>query len=157
MEGETLKIYSAFLIERKFAEHYFYRADILFRFIKAYENNPTRDDLARQFAYITNRFPKTFFSHFKNNRLISCLKQINDYQLEIHRKNHHVALHLYRRKLRFLCKSIHDADALLFPSLRSHYPYMFIVGEEANDFGWIEPIREQSPFIKNEQVLYSYN
>ncbi|HEX6593552.1 MAG TPA: sporulation inhibitor of replication protein SirA [Bacillota bacterium] len=153
-----MKVYDAYLIKKEFAEHYFYRADILCRFIKAYENDPTRDDLARQFAYITNRFPKAFFSHIKNDYLNkNNFNKINDYQLEIYCKNHHIALHLSEKKLRFLCESIHDAEALLFPPLRSLYPYLFIVGEEMNDYGWMEPIREKLPFIKKEQVLYSYN
>lgn len=146
--------YNVFWIKEEFAYHYFYKSDILYRFIKSYQNNKSRQDLSSQYNYITNVFPKnTLVSHLHQDKQIQIA--MKDYQLKIYNKERHIYLQIEEKYLTFYCHSLHDAEELLFPSLRLFHPLLFVVGTYVEDYGWITSIVKNN--YKLRQVLYSYH
>lgn len=142
-----------FWIKKEFAHHYFYKSDILYRFLKLYQNNKDREDLSTQYHYITNNFPeRTLISHLHR---INVQKEHN--QFEINKNGQYVNLHIEKKYLSFSCKNLIDAEELLFPTLRLFQPLLFIMSKtDMEDYGWISPVQKSSEYY-NGQVLYSYH
>lgn len=155
--GVLLNEYLVFWIKEEFAYHYFYKNDILYRFLKLYQKNKDRQDLSTQYDYITNNFPRhTLVSHLKRfhpNR-VHIQKQSN--QFEIYNETQYMALHIHKRHLKFYCETLYDAEELLFPTLRLFQPLLFVMGKkDQEDYGWISPVTKNRKY-NNGQVLYSY-
>ncbi|MDY0408228.1 sporulation inhibitor of replication protein SirA [Virgibacillus soli] len=148
-----MDVYSIYWIKEEIADHYFYKSDYLYRFFKAYEAEPNRPDLAAQFAFITKDLLK--------EKIMQDMLNFPYDDVTIHRKHHHIelvasknyiTLHMYEKHIKFLCPSLHDAEKLLFPVLKQFHPYLFIVGRNQYNYGWISLAK---PTTNYEQVLYS--
>ncbi|SES77710.1 Protein of unknown function [Oceanobacillus limi] len=150
-----MKEYSIYWIKEEFASHYFYKSDILYRFINSYLVNKNRKDLLLQFDYITNNFPNTsIISHVKQHLPSNSTCQIEGNQIIIKRDAQVITLHLYEKHIKFRCESLQDAERLLFPMLRLFYPFLFIVDNYYENYGWISPVTTSFEH-RDHQVLYS--
>jgi len=154
-----LKDYHIYCIKDEFADHYYYKCDLLYRFIQAYQEERNRSDLALQFNYITSHFPSDLIVAIKSK-----LKKSHSYKvenegvnwLELISKGRCLYLYIYKEKMILKCESLHDAETILFPSLRGVYPYLFVIGPLLNEFGWISPDLNKFPLIEKKEVLYSF-
>ncbi|GAB3066635.1 sporulation inhibitor of replication protein SirA [Virgibacillus ainsalahensis] len=148
--------YSVFWIREQIAKNYFYKSDILYRFINDYQHNQNRTDLKRQFNYITHNFSQhNIISYIKRYYSDTNKVQITKSQIEIIEGNKLITLHVSKKHIKFSCETLQDAEDLLFPMLRSLQPILFIVGVNIENFGWISPVQRVSK-SQDEQVLYSY-
>lgn len=136
---EILHEYVIHWIRREFAHHYFYKSDILYRFIKEYENNLNRDDLKKQYEYVTNDFSKS--------SIIRCIRQfiknkgsitVNGNHLFLMDSHTSIDLHVFEKQIYLKCENLIDAEELLFPALRTLQPYLFITGVNLDNYGWMD-------------------
>jgi len=153
-----MKEFSIYCIKDEFAEHYFYKCDILYRFIKSHHANRFRQDLALQFNYITNNFPSdiSFYVMSQLNRMDSIQISKDENQLEIYSDNHYLSLYVHKKQLKFHCKSLYEAENILFPALRLVDPYLFIINHNANEYGWLSPDKNKINITEGKELLYSY-
>jgi hypothetical protein len=148
--------YSIFWVIDEIAEHYFHKSHLLFLFYRDFQSEPGREDLKTQKEYITKRFPKEILiSHIKNNYQNQAKLNIKKSTIEIYKGNQYIALHINEKHLKFRCKTLQDAEELLFPALRQFQLNLFIIGENTSNYGWISPLLTTSKY-QDEQVLYSY-
>ncbi|PAV29375.1 hypothetical protein CIL05_10925 [Virgibacillus profundi] len=149
--------YSVYWINEEVAKHYFHKSDILYRFLRDYQNNPDRIDLITQFEYITNSFSeKKLVTHFKKQyREQKVLIKINSPRIEIYKDTTSISLHISEKQLEFRCKTLQDAEEILFPILRKFQPILFITGINIDNYGWISPVIISSNY-QEKQVLYSH-
>lgn len=149
--------YLVFWIKEEFAFHYFYKNDVLYRFLVLYQKNKDRQDLLTQYDHITNVLPKhTIISHLKRFHPNRVSSKYHSNQLEINYETQHLTLYVYKKHLRFYCKTLQDAEELLFPTLRLFQPFLFVMGKKSRgDYGWISPVTKKRKY-NNGQVLYSY-
>lgn len=151
-----LNHYSIYWIKEEFAHHFFHNSEVLYRFIKEYQMNKNREDLERQYEYITLDFPKSsLISHITNNHPNNSNMKVEGNRLKIYKDIQYISLHIQKKKINFRSEMIHDAEELLFPALRLFQPYLFIVGNDLRNYGWISPVI-QGKKNKTGQVLYSY-
>lgn len=158
-KGETfLNKYYVFWIKEEFAYHYFYKNDILYRFLSAYQEHKDRPDLFIQYHYITNRFPvKPLISHLHRSPHQNVQSDHHKKKIEIYNHQHYLSLHIHEKQLVFHCESLYDAEELLFPSLRIFQPLLFVMSEmNQGEFGWISPVTKNRKY-NSEQILYSYH
>ncbi len=146
--------YSIYWITEEIANHYFHKSDILYRFIKSYQNNKARRDLQLQFNYITRYYSyEKLISHMKKH----CAKRranlhINGSHITICQDGSCISLLMNEKHIEFRCNTLQEAEELLFPMLREYERLLFITGK--NDFGWISPVL----FTNKEEInllLYS--
>ncbi|WP_196493886.1 sporulation inhibitor of replication protein SirA [Ornithinibacillus caprae] len=150
-----MKEFSIYWIKEEFASHYFYKSDILYRFIKSYQKEDRRD-LSLQFDYITNNFPsQAIISNMKWYLTNHATYQIDGNEIKIQEQSNNITLHIHEKHIKFRCESLQDAEKLLFPVLRLIYPFLFIVDDHLYNFGWISPVTI-SMMHHGQQVLYSY-
>ncbi|WP_164668899.1 sporulation inhibitor of replication protein SirA [Virgibacillus doumboii] len=148
--------YSIYWIKEEFAHYFFHKSDVLYRFIKDYENDKSREDLKKQFEYITMNFQKdSLIAHLNDNYSETTNLKAKEDCLQIYKDMKYISLHIHNKHLNFHSEMLQDAEDLLFPALRQFQPYLFIVGNNLHNYGWISPV---SPGKKDrkEQVLYSY-
>ncbi|TMN23654.1 sporulation inhibitor of replication protein SirA [Lentibacillus cibarius] len=151
-----LNHYSIYWIKEEFAQFFYYRSEILCRFIKSYEHNQSREDLVKQFGYITLEFPQTsLIAHIMDYLPHNMSMQKKGDLLKIYDGNRYISLHMEEKRINFRSDIIHDAEEILFPALRSFHPYLFVVGNDTEDFGWISPVRQVTKRDKLGQALYS--
>lgn len=153
-----MKEYSIYCIKNEFAEHYFYKSDILYRFIKSYHQNRYRKDLNLQFNHITNRFTNDIVYHiFSQLKMMDTIQIVKkDNQLEFNSQQYYLSLYIYKKQLKFRAESLYEAELMLFPALRLFHPYLFIIESYFNDYGWIAPDKNHLTLMEGKQLLYSY-
>lgn len=148
--------FSVYWLKNEFLEHFFYKGDILYRFISSYHHNKTEEYLNRQFNYVMNSLD--------NSQLISCIEQfkppqtnilIDNDKLDIYNNSQYISLHIYEKHLIFCCTSLEDAEQLLFPILRKYYPFLFVISHNTHTYGWLSPVTYNLT-KKDGQLLYSY-
>lgn len=151
--------YTVYWIKGDFSYHYFHKADILYRFIKAYEENKDREDLFAQYYHITNYFPRTpLISHIKayhEEKDIDVTIEIKYNTLKIYGVRQSISLYIFEKHLTVYCETLNDAEVLLFPALRTFHESLFIKGNSLGESGWISPKIKKAAHKKG-QVLYSH-
>lgn len=153
--GTKMYDYSIYWIKQEIASHYFHKSDILYRFFDEYYHNKNRLDLRTQFLYITNNVDKdNILSILKYNVKEDVQLKHNDSIIEIYKNGHFISLHIGKKQLNFRCRSLQDAEVILFPLLRLIHPLFFVVGHRDQNYGWISPIKFPRNIDRN-QVLYS--
>lgn len=150
-----MQIYSAYWIKENVARRYFYKSDLLYRFLRSFHKQQDRDDYVKQFKYITNYFSSPqIISDLKRYHQNNVSIEIYNHRVEISNHLHDMTLHIDEKHIEFLCQTIHDAEELLFPVLRLHSPFLFITGINLDSFGWISPAALDKTHYR-EQALYS--
>lgn len=150
-----MKEYKVYWIKEEFARHYYYKSDILYRFIQEYHAKQARHDLVSQFHFITESFPK---DSIKSQLIRQPLNTLNllgkDNHVEIGNSHNYISLHIAEKQIKFRCETLQDAETLLFPTLRRLHTYLFIVDSSYENFGWISPVKLSNGY-NSGQVLYS--
>ncbi|MFC2946893.1 sporulation inhibitor of replication protein SirA [Virgibacillus sediminis] len=152
--------YSIFWIKEEIANNYFHKSDLLYRFIYEYQRNHRRPDLKDQFNYITNSFSvSNLVTYLKTCRDLGFVGSekisIRGNMVEIYLNEKYISLQIKEKQLQFVCKTLQDAEDLLFPLLRKFDNKLFVVGNNHRKFGWISPIQQLNVSLSG-QVLYSY-
>lgn len=153
-----MECYYIFWIKEEFAYHYFYKNEILFRFLRMHQNNTNRTDLSTQYRHITYRFSKQkLIAHLKASspHNISIETEQNEINIYHSEKQQSITLHIHDKHLEFYTESLHDAEELLFKALRLFQPLLFIMHKNTEQFGWISPVLNTYEF-KNSPRLYSH-
>lgn len=150
--------YTVFRMKEEFSWHYFHKSDILYRFIKHYQKEcQQRPDLQMQYDYSTYPFPGAQFCKVVEEKLDKTMfsYETADF-LRLYKNSTNIPLHISEKHLKFRCKTILEAEEILFPILREIDSTFFIIGENTAQYGWVSPvIRIREP--KSGQVLYSYH
>ncbi|WP_010093265.1 sporulation inhibitor of replication protein SirA [Ornithinibacillus scapharcae] len=150
-----MKEYRVYWIKEEFARHYYYKSDILYRFIQEFHDKQSRPDLVSQFHFITESFPKdSIRSQLVRQPMNTLKKKSIDNHFEIGNSHNYISLHIAEKQIKFRCETLQDAESLLFPTLRRLHTYLFIVDSDYENFGWISPVKLSSGY-NNGQVLYS--
>lgn len=132
--------FSVFLIQKNYAEHFYYKIDILFRFLKEQLTKNHQQNL-NQLEEVLNKidiFDLLF--HFQHH--------LNDYQFEENKiiiKNSldEVIIQINDYCLNVQADSILIADQLFFRYIKSFNPHLFVINFETNDCGWISPLENR--------------
>lgn len=145
--------YSVYWIKHDVAEDYFYKVDILYRFLKSYQINQDRQDLSTQFRYITYNFcAEELTKHIKlYNQQASIKNHYKISEITLYENSHYILLHICDSHLTFMSRSLQDAEDMLFPMLRAFHPALFIMSHTENNYGWISPMTNIE--YKNRHVL----
>lgn len=150
-----MKAYYVFWIKSEVAQHYFYKGDILYRFLKLYQQDQNKYDLSIQFDYVTNNISRhDLFSYFKKINLPNVYIGEKGNTIELYTKEQYITLHIHEKHLLFYCDTIYDAENLLFPILRNFHPLLFIMCIHTDDYGWISPVKNEQA-LKHNMELYS--
>lgn len=148
--------YSIYWIKEEVAQQYFYKSDILYRFLTEMEANHSRRELRAQYKYISHALKLSDIQSYLSKHFpeYNC-ESTKEGHLQIRRKGKSVVLYSERDSIHFRCKNLQEAAALLFPVLQSLHPFLFVLGNNVPEYGWISPNKKKSG-IQNRQVLYSY-
>jgi len=136
-----LNEYFIFCIKEKFAVHFFHKSDVLYRFLKSYQQNKGNADLYNQYHYVTNEFPKSLLlSHINTYHRPDVHIHIQNNKLVLSTSTQDMTLYICDKHLRVCCKTLQDAEDLLFSSLRLFNPFLFVTCFSIKKYGWISPI-----------------
>ncbi|MBM7572124.1 sporulation inhibitor of replication protein SirA [Aquibacillus albus] len=136
--------YSIFWIEEEFCFHYFYKSEILYRFLNEYLSNASRSDLLAQFKFVTKNIPyhplMTDIRKYHKNK-IKIIKNGKDIILLL--DNHPLEIQCYDRYMTVSCSSVEIADNVLFQALKAFHPSFFIIENGTTNSGWITPVKKE--------------
>ncbi|GAB4072671.1 hypothetical protein GCM10028778_04290 [Barrientosiimonas marina] len=149
--------YTIYAIKEEFAHFFYFRSDVLYRFLKSYEQGEKYDVFARQFDFITIELAETSVLSHINRFLPSHIHMARGYNtVKIYNNRHSISLHIGEKHINFWGDIVHAAEDLFFPVLRLFHPYFFVAGDNVYNSGWIAPVTLAQNKDKHEQVLYSY-
>lgn len=143
--GIIVDQYSVYWIRKDIAYYFFHKSDVLYRFLTSYEER-ANEELFAQYEYITKEFPSTLISHieyFSQEQGIHVRRKGQTFELV--KNSHYATLKVERKSLQMYCRTIHCAEFLIFSTLRSFHPLLFIINHNLHNYGWI------TPFLKIEQ------
>ncbi|MRH42617.1 sporulation inhibitor of replication protein SirA [Aquibacillus halophilus] len=137
--------YSVFWIKEEFHYNYFYKPDILYRFLNEYVNNSIPSKyLDSQFNYITHTI--------SYNSLLEHLRQYHNYQININASSNRMdcnigdkSLNIYikRRNLVIESNSVEEVDTLVFQPLKNISSSFFVIELGTTNSGWITPVKKE--------------
>ncbi|HLR15915.1 MAG TPA: sporulation inhibitor of replication protein SirA [Bacillota bacterium] len=145
----VLEVYYVYSMKTKAAHHFYYKSDLLYHFLKNYNEQREEKELTNQFSYVTTRLETGKVMELLKK--ISSNVQINEIQanyFQITNGMKSVYLHVLETHLKLKCPSIYDAEQLLFKPLRLYPTHLFVAHAKKQVYGWIST-------LKNEQVLNS--
>jgi hypothetical protein len=147
--------YSIYWLKDVVTEEFFYKGGVLYQFFE--QARLKKDDrmYQKQYDYITKKFvAEDLIDHFKRLCLNGQVIEINNQHLQITRDNQIITLQIYNKHLQFRCRTLKDAEELLFPILRDFHSSLFVAGENVHNFGWITPRKIVKKYQPSER-LYS--
>ncbi|WP_157724864.1 sporulation inhibitor of replication protein SirA [Virgibacillus phasianinus] len=150
-----MNTYSIYPIKIEFARRYYYRSDILYRFLKQYHENNKNQLINDQFNEITCVFStKELNTKIKSLYNKNAMVKDGNNSIEIVQDKHYISLHISEKQINFRCNMLQDAEMLLFPILQLFHPSLFVLDNKLNNYGWISPVTKLKDHL-NEQILYS--
>ncbi|WP_217585523.1 sporulation inhibitor of replication protein SirA [Lentibacillus saliphilus] len=150
-----MKTYSIYWIEEEIAQYYLHKGELLYRFFSEYHERENNIVLQKQFHYITKQIPQHKLHRHINSSLHikRSSKNIND--LILFSLDHDpIYVALFNRQIKFQCDMLHDAERYLFPLLKEIQPFLFVVGDDHDNYGWMSP-PTQFKLDYHKQILYS--
>ncbi|WP_407271488.1 sporulation inhibitor of replication protein SirA [Radiobacillus sp. PE A8.2] len=134
--------YAMFWIKEEFCYQYYYKSDVLHRFLNQCLTNRSIV-LDTQFNYVTQPISFTqLLKHIKNFHLhIKIDQDGNTMTLKKHGQS--LCIHIEERYLMIDCNTVQEADNLLFQPLISFHRNFFIIEKGTINNGWIAPAKKE--------------
>lgn len=146
--------YQIFAIKKDFAYHYYYKGDMLYRFIQHYVENKHCEDFSKQYHYITRDIPENvFLSNLKQKNINS--KVIDPQTIQISDTHQKIYLQIHKRHITIYCPSLIEPEKLIFPLLRKLNRHLFVVGINVQEYGWLTSLSKIEDM--HHQELYSFH
>ena len=137
--------YSAFWIREEFHHHYFYRSDILYRFLHEYLRSDKRsNEWNDQYNYVTQFIPYSeLLSHINNFHQRRINISISEESIELSKDDSFAIIYMAERCFTIKCESIEQLDSLLFQPLKTFNPSFFVIELGSTNSGWVTPIKKE--------------
>ncbi|GEN45010.1 sporulation inhibitor of replication protein SirA [Alkalibacillus haloalkaliphilus] len=141
--------YSLYFFKPTYAIHFYYKVDVLYRFLDQYRKGKYTDDTTqRQVSFVLEyvilndvyeHLTSQKFSHkldvkAENNELI-----IKSDSLDMKAVRNGYAIDVY-------ANSLIDADQLFFQYIKEFHPYVFVVNFDSRECGWILPLAKKANY-----------
>ncbi|MET3682226.1 hypothetical protein ABID56_000305 [Alkalibacillus flavidus] len=137
--------YSLYFFEPDYAYHFYYKVDVLYRFIKEQLHEPQTDTSKRQADHILVK-PDC---HLVIDQLLteemdkSYLELAND-QFELKNSDGNITVQQHGYALTVFAPSLLEADAIVFEAIKRCYRYTFVVNFQTEECGWVLPLTNRS-------------
>ncbi|WP_179107163.1 sporulation inhibitor of replication protein SirA [Sediminibacillus massiliensis] len=149
--------YSIYWIKEEVSLQYFYRSDILYRFLSECNMYPDKTDMMKQFEYITHPIPaKQLVGHIIKCQAKGVESVTDGRRLKLAGKEQSLELFTAGRFLHGNCGTMDEAETLVFQPLRLFDRNFFVIENETGKFGWISPVTKRNHTL-NPQLLYSFH
>lgn len=148
-----LEVYYIYSMKQQVARHYYYKSDLLFRFLATCACKIEQEDIMRQFTYVTHTIQARQIVRFiKSISHSVTIKQNNELDFKLSNGEQMVRLSVQKTYIKVTCSSIFDAEQLLFQPLRSFPNYLFVVHANKHVYGWISILKDDES-SKSRQAL----
>lgn len=149
----VLETYHVYYMKEKVAQHFYYKSELLFQFLKTYHRKRTKKEVQNQFCYVTKEINvercTSFLQDLARYVYVSEVKPNHFY---LHDAGKSVDIHVENTHITITCDSIHDAEHLLFEPLRSFPIHVFVAHAHKNISGWISTLKQDRQ-LKSNQAL----
>ncbi|GGC97948.1 sporulation inhibitor of replication protein SirA [Pontibacillus salipaludis] len=143
-----MREYALFWIKDEFSSHYFHKTNILFDFLKEWKYHPDHTLSTTQFQYVTKPIPLDMLVHYvteKNRKPVEMTYYQNKMSFVIQCKGQNIRLtQMSDREVRITAESLHQAETMIFETLRTFNHSFFIMDEDMRQYGWIAPIKKEA-------------
>lgn len=139
--------YYIFLLKEEVYRDYFYKTGLLNRFFHAYLFYPKRNDLKKQFNYITRHIPVDLSTSIQNNLAIT-----SPVGNPLQSNNHLIdGIAVKERWIEIKCESLAMASLLLYQWLEQIERSCFVIEQNGERHGWLSPLKKNSRLEVMEQ------
>ncbi|WP_226034855.1 sporulation inhibitor of replication protein SirA [Aquibacillus saliphilus] len=137
--------YSTFWIKEEFHYNYFFKPDILCRFLINYISNYDHNGgMQSQFNYITHNIPyNQLVTHIKNYHKYEVEMVINRNKIDLIKDGKTLTLYINNRNLIILSNSQEEVDDLIFQPLKAFNSSFFVIELGTDNSGWITPMKKE--------------
>lgn len=151
-----MRTYKLYWIQSKAAHHFYHKGDVLYRFLLEHLYK-RKEHTNIQYEYITNDIPHDEIINFiieKGKHFNINVDRNGDF-LILYLDETKVKVQIKKRSIEVITQTLHCAEKVIFPILRSFEQSFFIVGEAKDEYGWISPLQTYRQNIPRER-LYSF-
>ncbi|HLS35667.1 MAG TPA: sporulation inhibitor of replication protein SirA [Bacillota bacterium] len=152
-----MKKYKLYWIQKEVANYFYHKGDILYRFLLEYLQSKSYHTII-QYDYITKEMPHSdLIMYIKEKCKLHNIEVIQKEQtIQLQQKETIINVMINDTNIEIFSRTIHCAEKVIFPILRTFEPSLFIVGEAKNEYGWIAPFRHEERFKTNEKLYSMY-
>ncbi|WP_188205890.1 sporulation inhibitor of replication protein SirA [Alkalibacillus aidingensis] len=143
--------YSLYFFKSIYAVHFYYKVDILYRFLSQYHYGKLQDRSSlKQVGFVLEEINiEEITQHFLSHHL--------DYVIErsVNQECHELTIKGNGQEMKVVqngyaidvyADSLIDADQLFFRYIKEYHPYVFVVNFEAQECGWILPLAKKANY-----------
>lgn len=148
-----LEVYYIYSMKKQVARHYYYKSDLLFRFLATCEWRIEQEDIMKQFMYVTHTIQaRRIIQFIQNMSHTVTMNRIGEHDFIFSNGVQTVRLSMHDMYIQLTCPSIYDAEQLVFQPLRSFPNDLFVVHSEKHVYGWISIVKSERS-TKSRQAL----
>ncbi|MDC3414238.1 sporulation inhibitor of replication protein SirA [Aquibacillus sp. 3ASR75-11] len=151
-----MREYTIYWIRKEFCNRYFFRSEILFRFIASYHKETHNPILSSQFQFVAQDIPYIqLVNHIKSYYTPFLDIQVEGNQIILNGNDQlMVTMDIHRKQVQIRCQHIQDAESVVFQPLRTFDSCFFVIEQGVHNYGWISPLKKRKDILDKE-LLYS--
>ncbi|GEL76300.1 sporulation inhibitor of replication protein SirA [Tenuibacillus multivorans] len=139
--------YSVYLFKSDYALHFYYKIDIVYRFLYKQKLAGEGSD-HKQYQSVLDKVNRDdLLSHLNLWVDDGVSIEAKKNQLMIERSSQKIYVHIADYAITILADSIVDLDGLLFQYIKTFHPHIFAVNYETKECGWITPFAGKQIYL----------
>ncbi|MFC0525011.1 sporulation inhibitor of replication protein SirA [Pontibacillus salicampi] len=143
-----MREYVIYWIKDEFSVHYFHKTNVLFQFFQEWRQHRGSSIYEQQFQEITKPLPLEILVQHVSKKIRKPVElSFHEQEASFYINYKGKTLQLIQqndREVRFYAESLHQAEEILFNTLRTFHPSFFIIDTAYSHYGWIAPIKKQA-------------
>ncbi|GAA0461989.1 sporulation inhibitor of replication protein SirA [Alkalibacillus silvisoli] len=141
--------YSLYFFKPIYAIHFYYKVDVIYRFLWQYHNgNNTDTSTLKQVNSVLEEFHiEDIHKHLSNPKFINDLDiRVENKELLIDSEKLNMKVVQNGFAVDIYTDSLIDADELFFQYIKEYHPYVFVVNFASRECGWILPLAKKANY-----------
>ncbi|MGM8216232.1 sporulation inhibitor of replication protein SirA [Bacillaceae bacterium W0354] len=134
--------YSLYLFKARFAEHFYYKIDVLYRFLFE-QVHSTDEQTPNQLITVLDEMNLSDIVFHLQYELKNIQCDVYNNTINIKSGKDEVIVHVSDFSLDIYADSLFVADRLFFRYIKSFHPHIFVVNFDTFDCGWISPLAKR--------------
>ncbi|KGP73547.1 sporulation inhibitor of replication protein SirA [Pontibacillus yanchengensis] len=143
-----MREYTIYWVKDEFSYHYFHKTSVLFQFLQEWKHNQGSSVYQLQFNEVIKPLPlDLLIQHIatKLRKPVELSFEENEASFYIQHQGKSVRLTQKNdREVCFYAESLHQAEEVLFDTLRAIHPSFFIIDTTYSHYGWVAPIKKEA-------------
>ncbi|MFD2638410.1 sporulation inhibitor of replication protein SirA [Piscibacillus salipiscarius] len=132
--------YHLYLVKSDYAKHFYYKIDTVYRFLQEQMMDQPSKSAQGQYKLVLDKvYAKDLFLHLNYWKDQDIHINMNRNHINLMDCKQSISLTVNDYSISISAETIVDLDQILFRSIKTFHPHVFVVNYETYECGWITP------------------